>query len=183
VKPLFLLLLAVFCTGVFALSFEAEELQFTLNKGSWEMDGLFYFANYADSLVSSPIYFPIPEDSLSLHPEILALEVVEDSLASCMLSSVRTGGFGFMLTMPARHFCTVRIAYRQELKGNTAKYIITTANTWGNALVYANYRLEVAEGITINRLPFSPQKYDDNAYHWEFQNFHPDNEFEIDFSF
>lgn len=180
-KYLLLLLLAVICTGIFALSFEAEELQFTLNQGNWEMDGLFYFANYADTLVSSPIYFPIPEDSLSLHPEILALEVVEDSLASCMLSSLRTGGFGFMLTMPARHFCTVRIAYRQALLGKHAKYIITTANSWGKPLAFASYKLKVAAGISLTKLPFPLQQHSDDTYYWEFNDFRPQHEFEVHF--
>jgi len=143
------------------------------------MDGLFHFANYADTLQSIPIYFPIPEDSLSLHPEIIALEVVEDSLASCMLSSVQTGGFGFMLTMPAQYFCTVRIAYRQSLIGKKAKYIITTANSWGKPLTYASYRLHVADGITITKLPFSEQQHADDTYFWEFDSFSPATEFEV----
>ncbi|MDD2228055.1 MAG: hypothetical protein PHY48_01425 [Candidatus Cloacimonetes bacterium] len=178
-KLILLLLLAVFTCSLFALSFEAEELEFTIHKGYWEMDGLFHFANYADTLKSIPIYFPIPEDSLSLHPEIIALEVVEDSLASCMLSSVQTGGFAFVLSMPAQHFCTVRIAYRQTLIGEKAKYIITTANSWGKPLAYASYKLKVADGISISKLPFPKQQHTADTYFWEFSSFSPATEFEV----
>jgi hypothetical protein len=183
VKITLLFLIAGFCTSCFALSFEAEELQFYLHKGYWEMDGLFHFANYADSTVSSPIYFPIPEDSLSLHPEILALEVVEDSLATCMLSSLRTGGFGFVLSMPAKHFCTLRIAYRQVLKGNIATYIISTANSWGKPLGFAGYTLKVAAGISITKLPFPLQQHYGETYYWDFTDFRPECEFEVHFRY
>jgi len=147
------------------------------------MDGLFHFANYAEYPSSTSIYFPIPEDSLSLQPELMLLEVVDDSLATCRLVKQGKGGFSFVLDMPARHFCTLRIAYRQTLLGNTAKYIISTANSWGKPLAYASYVLEVGYGISITKAPFPPQQSCGNEYEWMFENFSPVSEFELEFSY
>ncbi len=85
--------------------------------------------------------------------------------------------------MPARHFCSLRIAYRQTLRGNTAKYIISTANSWGKPLVYASYGLRVADGITVTKLPFPPQASYGSEYEWMFENFSPVSEFELEFSY
>jgi hypothetical protein len=183
VKPSFVLLLLCLCAIGFGISFEAEELSFNLRPGYWEMDGLFHFANYAAEEVSKTIYFPIPEDSLSLHPELLMLEVLDDSLASCRLLSQGAGGFSFALVMPARHFCTMRIAYRQELRGNKAKYIISTANSWGKPLTFASYVLNVANGISITKTPFPPQQSCGGEFEWMFENFSPVSEFELEFSY
>lgn len=182
-KLVYILLCCAICGACFGISFEAEELCFSLQRGSWEMDGLFHFANYTAEQVSKTIYFPIPEDSLSLHPELLLLEVLDDSLATCRFLTQGKGGFSFALTMPARHFCSLRIAYRQTLRGNTAKYIISTANSWGKPLVYASYGLRVAEGITVTKLPFPPQASYGSEYEWMFENFSPVSEFELEFSY
>lgn len=177
------LLVLLFCSAVSlgALSFEAEELVFTLQKGSWEMDGLFHFANYQEIEVSQAIYFPIPSDSLSLLPALLALEVIDASEASCQLIQQTRGGVSFMLSMPEKSFCTLRIAYQQSLLGNKAKYIITTANFWGKPLSYASYKLIVDSGITISKLPFAEQRITTEGYLWEFYEFSPQHEFELEF--
>jgi len=181
VKLLLSLLLTITCLGLAALSFEAEELSFKLAKGYWEMDGLFHFASYADEAVSVPIFFPIPADSLCLQPKLLALEVVEDSLASCRLTQQTKSGLYFVVNMPPQHFCTVRIAYSQELLGKHASYIITTANAWGRPLNFASYKLMVDNGITVNKLPFPAQTQTVEGYYWEFYDFSPKGEFEIEF--
>ena len=180
-KLLLSLLLAIVCLGLTALSFEAEELNFKLAKGYWEMDGLFHFASYVDEAVSIPIFFPIPADSLCLQPKLLALEVMEDSLASVSLTSQTKSGLYFVVNMPPQHFCTVRIAYSQELLGKSASYIITTANAWGKPLNFASYKLVVDNGITVNKLPFPAQTQTEEGYYWEFYNFSPKGEFELEF--
>ncbi len=181
-KYLLLIALCVLSSLLVGLSFEAEELQFTLSKGEWEMDGLFHFANYREIEVSQAIYFPIPSDSLSLQPALLALEVIDASEASCQLIQQTKGGISFMLSMPEKSFCTLRIAYRQSLLGNKAKYIITTANSWGKPLSYASYKLIVGSETTISKLPFAEQKITTEGYLWEFYEFSPQHEFEVEFN-
>lgn len=177
---LFLALIAgVDCS---ALSFEAEELDFTLHLDSIELDGLYHFANYADSCISQLIYFPVPEDSLCLEPELLMLEVVEDSLSTCELIDQGKQGLNFVLEMPQRSFCTLRIKYRQQLLGNYARYIITTANGWGRPLPYAKYCLKVADEVKLLSLPFPDPQGSEGQYWWEFEDFSPQQEFELQFS-
>lgn len=179
-----LVLLLLLCAlNLVALSFEAEELDFTLGKGFWEMDGLFHFTNYDDSTYIGAIFFPIPQDSLALHPELTQLEVVESGEAKCKFIAQNEHGFSFQLTMPAKHFCTLRIAYRQVLKGNSATYIISTANSWDAPLSYAKYRLKLLDGITLTKAPFSLQSADNNVYTWEFTNFRPQTEFNLGFCY
>lgn len=165
-----------------ALSFEAEELQFTLKPDTWEVDGLFYFANYTETSFSGPIFFPVPVDSLSLAPELITLEITEDSAGKCKLLSQSQAGFSFYLEIPELHFCTLHLVYRQELKGNIATYIITSSRAWGQPLEYASYDLRVDPALQLIELPFPLQEYNDNSYHWENLNFTPEKDFRILFS-
>lgn len=177
-----LLILAVFAVvDCCALSFEAEELDFTLHLDSFELDGLYYFANYADSSISQVVSFPVPVDSLCLLPELLKLEVVDDSLSACRLISKGKQGFSFVLSMPPRSFCTLRISYEQQLKGNYARYILTTAKGWGRPLPYAKYTLKVADEVKLLGLPFPDPQGSEGHYTWEFRDFSPETEFEVVF--
>ena len=178
-----LLVLAVLtAVNCLALSFEAEELDFVLRLDSLELDGLYYFANYADSGIEQLICFPIPVDSLCLEPELLKLEVVDDSLAGCRLIEKGRQGFNFILAMPARSFCTLRINYKQPLRGNYARYILTTANGWGRPLPYARYSLKVADEVKLLSLPFPDSHGSGGRYCWEFGDFRPESEFDLKFS-
>ena len=182
-KLVCVVLLLTFSLHLAALSFEAEELDFSLGKGFWEMDGLFHFVNYSDEAYGGAIFFPIPQDSLALHPQILALELVEGTEASCKMLNQNDNGFSFLLNLPAQYFCTLRIAYRQELKGNSACYIISTANSWDAPLSYARYRLKLQEGISLSKPPFPLQAVDNNVYTWEFTDFRPQTEFRLEFAY
>lgn len=177
-----LLVLVVFAgVNYCALSFEAEELDFTLHLDNLMLDGLYHFANYADSSISRVIMFPVPVDSLCLEPELLSLAVVNDSLSTCQLLGKGKQGFSFMLTMPERSFCTLRISYKQQLRGNYARYIITTANGWGKPLPYAKYSLTVADEVKLLELPFPAPQRSEGHYYWEFSDFSPTREFELKF--
>jgi len=182
VKRILLLCILLWIGFCAALSFEAEELQFTLKPGYWEVDGLFHFANYAETTFSGPIFFPVPVDSLSLVPELLTLEITEDSAAKCKLISQSRAGFSFNLEIPELHFCTLHLVYRQELKGDTATYLITSARAWGQPFEYASYDLRVDPALQITELPFPLQEYNDNCYHWENLDFTPDTEFRVRFA-
>ncbi len=176
---LFILLWTGFCA---ALSFEAEELQFTLKPGSWQVDGLFYFANFEETTFSGPIFFPVPVDSLSSKPELLTLEIAEDSAGSCKLLSQGSTGFSFLLEVPELHNCTLHLVYSQQLKGNKASYMITSAKAWGNPLEYASYSLWVDPELTLTELPFPLQEKDEDTYRWEFYEFVPEHEFSLSFT-
>jgi hypothetical protein len=181
-KCLLLLMMALSGINLSALSFEAEELSFSLDKGSWELDGLYHFANYRAEAISQTIFFPIPQDSLCLIPTVLKLELADgDSLASCKMLHQSKGSFAFQLNMPGQHFCILRIVYRQELLGNYASYIITTANAWGKPLQFASYMLNVNPELELTKLPFPKPRQEGNSYYWEFYDFSPQTEFYLEF--
>jgi len=177
-----LILVLLVAMPCLALSFEAEELDFTLHLDSWELNGLYHFTNYADHEVTQLIFFPVPMDSVCQKPQLLALEVVEGNDCACELLNHDDNGFGFSLRMPEKSFCTVLINYTQELKGEHASYIITTANAWGRPLPYAKYTLHVGDEVKLTRLPFPDPQGAEGLYYWEFTDFSPQQELEVGFS-
>jgi len=181
VKDAFLLLFLTGIIALSALSFEAEELDFYLESDLWKMDGLFHFANYDTVAVTKLIYFPVVCDSLCLPVKINTLAIQDSSGAEVTLLKQTKNGFTFLLSLPALSFCTLRIDYSQILQGNYAKYIITTANSWGRALPYAKYTLHPGKNVQISSLPFPVQKQEGRNYIWEFYDFSPDKEFEVTF--
>ena len=180
-KYFFLLL---FLTGIIvlsALTFEAEKLDFYLESDLWEMDGLFHFANYDTVAVKELIYFPVVCDSLCLAVKIKTIAIKDSSGAEVTLLKQTKDGFTFFLSLPALSFCSLHINYTQTLKSNYAKYIITTANSWGRPLHFAKYTLHPGINVQISSLPFPVQKQEGRNYIWEFYDFSPDKEFEVTF--
>ncbi|MEN6445311.1 MAG: hypothetical protein ABFC98_04630 [Candidatus Cloacimonas sp.] len=180
-KYVVLSILIIGITALSALSFEAEELNFTLQKERWEMEGLYYFANYDTIAVAQLIYFPIPVDSVCLPATLKKIAIQEGKDAKVTMKKQTQNGFSFSLSLPAKSFCSVQIIYTQALKGNYAKYIITSANAWGRPLPYAKYTLRKGKKVEITALPFPVQKRKKDSYTWEFYDFVPDKDIAVHF--
>lgn len=185
-----LLLLSAALSGAeTGLSFEAENIDFCLRKALdpaegliWEASGTYSFSNSSGQAVKQVIAFPIPFGNGQGPQQNLQLEKLEgDPEARVELISTSDLGLSFGLDLPPRSFISLRISYRQRVSGNTASYILTTANTWAQALPSAIYSLYVENGIELcaNPLPhpLTLSSKTGNYYFWEFRNFRPKQDF------
>jgi hypothetical protein len=167
------------------LSFYKEDLKFTLDTNSFVVDGLYYFSNSDSVKISQFIFYPFPTDQTLGD---IDSAIVYDSTFKKRIEFSRSKdnkGISFPLTMEGYGFRRIRIYYRQNLKGNMAKYILETTKNWGKPLEIANYTLTVPENIKIDSLSYAADssKIIDkkNIYFWSKKNFLPQKDFLIYF--
>ncbi|MCB5295145.1 MAG: hypothetical protein LHW52_01205 [Candidatus Cloacimonetes bacterium] len=158
------------------ISFEIEQLTFDLSDSLMVFDGLFTFSNLSALPEIEDIYFPILVDNEQAYFD--SLSVIWTSSGYPLRTIKQKGGFWFTLEMPDRSMETVRIRYQQKLLHKQAKYIVTTANSWAKALVYASYEVRLPEGKKVIHYPFDTPKEATLAegkqvMSWEFHDFVP----------
>lgn len=164
------------------LSFETEQLSFTLQDSLWYFEGDFGFFNSSPQKLKQTILFPVLEDSLqsrALHVTVTAGE--DNSLLP--VYNIGPKGFCFALEMQPESFQIIRICYRQKLKAKQASYVLLTTLSWGKALAYGSYRVSLPQDVKLIRYPFGEpavkQIDGKNVYYWEFYDFLPQGDFEL----
>lgn len=186
-----LLILLLICLGSFSpsslqarqrgLSFETEQLSFTVQDSLWLFDGDFGFYNSSSQALDQAIYFPVPANETQSQATEVSV-VMGEQQQILPVHGISPEGFWFQLTLPPQSFETVRIRYRQVFQGDRASYVLLSALTWGKPLPYASYRLRLPQGSTLLHLPFADPKISAqdgwDIYYWEFYDFVPEADFE-----
>ncbi len=192
-KYLIISLLLICCLGLYAndfnrLSFTQENLTFRLGKKIWKVDGDYWFTNATDKPVTQKMYFPIPEDTYIMPAEEIELKLKKPLKGqSCKMLSVSEKGFWFEVTLPAKTIAVCNIKYQQKLLGWVAKYVLLTANSWGSPLEYAKYTLIMPSSFKAAKLSHRnakvKQKWNKLYYTWEYTNYQPKTDFEVEFKY
>jgi hypothetical protein len=172
--------------GKARLSFMQEDLDFKLSRHTFTVDGSYWFSNDSDDAIKQALFYPYPQDDFLGKSEFLKLELINPpSGQSVKKLSESDKGFWFEVTLPAKTIMECRIAYRQKLKANKAKYIIMTTKSWGKPLELAVFKLKVPRGLKITKLPLDNPSVKSTWFHttysWERKNFWPEADFIVEF--
>lgn len=163
------------------LSFETEQLVFTVQDSLWLFDGDFGFYNSGLQALEQAIYFPVPANETQ-NPANQVSVVIGEEQRSLPVFGVSPQGFWFQLSMQPQSYETVRIHYQQVLHEDQAYYVLLSALTWGKPLAYASYSLHLPEGVRLLHYPFADPKTStqdgEDIYYWEFYDFVPEVNFE-----
>ncbi|MCB5261391.1 MAG: hypothetical protein M0Q16_02190 [Candidatus Cloacimonetes bacterium] len=163
------------------LSFETEQLVFTVQDSLWLFDGDFGFYNSGLRELDQAIYFPVPANETQSPADQVSV-VIGEQQQSLPVFGVSPQGFWFQLSMQPQSYETVRIRYQQVLRENMASYVLLTALTWGKPLAYASYSLHLPKGARLLHSPFAEPEISAqdgwNSYYWEFYGFVPEANFE-----
>ncbi len=183
-----LVLLPVVLFAQAQYAFEGEELNFTLLRSAssdsliWSVCGDFYMSNLHNESLSRMIVFPVPSTLEIGGAENIKLELMDpsDSMAVDLIGH-GDNGFSFRLDLPSRSFVKLRISYNQRIGGNTAHYVLLTANSWGRPLPFCDMTLTLGHGIELEELPFPSPSLSScemgKVYHWQYLDFRPDKDF------
>jgi len=169
-------------------AFEGEVLDFMLRRNAssdsliWSVCGDFYLSNLHRESLSRLIVFPIPSTSEIGIAESVRLSLIDpsDSMAVELIGHGKNG-FSFRLDLPSRSFVKLRICYDQKIGGNTAHYVLLTANSWGRPLPFCDMTLTLEPGIELEELPFPSPSLSScemgKVFHWQYLDFSPKNDF------
>ncbi|MCB5266174.1 MAG: hypothetical protein LHW41_08070 [Candidatus Cloacimonetes bacterium] len=162
------------------LSFETEQLSFTVQDSLWLFDGDFGFYHSGSQALEQAIYFPVPANETQSQANQVSVVIGEQQ--SLPVFGASPQGFWFQLFMQPQSYETVRIRYQQVLQANKASYVLLSALTWGKPLAYASYSLHLPEGARLLHYPFADPEISaqdgGDIYYWEFYDFVPEANFE-----
>jgi len=177
---LFIISIPIFVSGQ-RISFFGEDLNFSLKKDIFEVDGLYYFRNLTDKEVKQMLFYPFPD--VEKYGEIDYIRVRPQGDTTSMLATQSAKGAMFKLLIPPNEEVAYRISYGQKPVSGEATYIITTTQYWKTPFEFAKYSFSFPNNLSLNFVSIPPDSITSSAektrYDWEREDFMP----EVDFIF
>jgi hypothetical protein len=155
-------------------SFFKEHIIFKIDSGYFYVNGEYYLKNVDSSTNRIVLFYPFPTDTIYSTVDSLLLFNSNRNLEITNYKTVKTG---IIFNLETDSLTLLCISYRQQLKGNKARYILTTTQQWGKPLEEVTYELIVPADLTITSFSYPPddqQKIDNKViYYWSKENFWP----------
>jgi hypothetical protein len=165
------------------MDFYSESLTFRLQKGQFELDGLYYLRNNTANEIRQALFYPFPD--IERYGEISFISITRENDTASMLIKQTDKGALFAVHLLPKQEAVYHIIYRQSLKSNQAKYIILTTQKWGKPFETAEYRLEHPDNLMLTDLSIPPDTSfylnDRKIYLWQRNSFMPSVDFEFEF--
>ena len=184
-RPLLATAFLLFSLNCFSqkISFFREDLDFKLSNEVFEVDGLYYFRNNTNQEIRQMLFYPFPD--VEKYGEIKYISITIENDTTSMLATQSAHGALFKVLIKSNEEVAYRIKYGQKVKGNAAKYIITTTQKWEKPFELADYSLKFPAQIVIDSISIAPDSVEKTPdfckYYWLRYNFMPVCDFDIFF--
>jgi hypothetical protein len=157
-----------------SIEFTGEDIDFEIDSGRFSVKGIYCFFNLTDNEIKQTILFPFPENSDSVVVKRIYNLTYSESIPYRCSKNALT----FKFAAHPGDTVKINIAYSQ----NSAKenvYILKSAQTWGQALKWADFSLKVGKSVQIDSLSILPDSLKDNVYYWTRRDFFPEENFKV----
>jgi len=164
------------------LQFYREDIVFSLNDSSMATDAVYRFCNVGEKDIITKLFYPFPGNTMELIDSIVVVN--EKSKEEISYRNARKGIL-FEISVPGYGQAAYRVFFRQKLEEKKFTYILTSTESWSRPLEFANFELQVPDGITLDSLSYSPDSVDYceqiRHYYWKKKDFMPVMDFEVVF--
>ena len=161
------------------LQFISEDITFEIRNDTFFVDGIYYFQNSDTSRYESIIAYPFPNESYTGKSSLIQIDT-DSSIAEIEILEINKERLLFKLKCK-KEFVYCHIQYNQEILKDTAKYIVRSAKSWGQALESADFKLICNKNDSIEFLTYKPDsqltKETKKVYFWHMKNFIPFRDF------
>jgi hypothetical protein len=133
------------------VEFFAEEIALSVTDSTAEVTGIYHFRNNTAREGIYPVAFPFYVDSLCPYPDrIDGFEVESGAVGRALEIRKYEQRNSITISIPLKpHAVTTwRLEYRQRIRGNSARYILTSTQSWGEPLEEATYEFVVPSEFT-----------------------------------
>ncbi len=169
------------CLAQNELFFEKEDITFDLRDSLFFVRGLYYFNSQSEN--EFLLLYPFPKDSIFGKP--FDIQIAYFNLNKVISYELAKDSSSVVFRIVADSLQPIWISYCQQLKSNTARYILNTTNNWQRPLKQVDYKLVTGLDLSIKRFSIEPDKViqvdNKNIYLWHKENFMPRNDFIIEF--
>lgn len=164
------------------LQFYREDIVFRTSSDSMDVDAVYYFVNVGEKNINTMLYYPFPENTRSL---IDSISIADAQTGQTIEYIDGTWGVNFNIIVPSYGQASRHVFFRQKIQDNYFKYILTSTSTWGRALEFANFVLQVPVNLSVDSLSYTPDtsyiKDETRYYYWKKMDFMPEKDFEVHF--
>ncbi len=165
--------------GGLPLQFDSELIRLYVAADSLEVDGIYRFLCNAPGIPEMTLFYPYPQDSLLGGARMVSLEARAPGKAWRAARFEETPlahGGRWWVPLDLGDSLEVRCIYRQALRTQYARYIVTTTRHWQRPLSRARFEIYLPESASPTRFsyPFRPEREGDVLYYvYEAENFMP----------
>ena len=132
-----------------SLQFYREDIVFSLTNNYIETNAIYHFCNVGDKDISTPLFYPFPDNTLELIDSI----IIKDAITDFVIHN-RPGKSGIFFDINVKSYSqgSFNVFFTQRLTDHHFKYILTSTKSWGRALEFANFELVVPAELEIDSL-------------------------------
>lgn len=112
--------------------------------------GLYVFRSATGTSITEKVFYPFPVDSTSAPP----CSVAVFGGGSDITCTPARNGVIFDVAVPDAGICSVTVVYKQQVHGNTGRYILTTTAAWNAPLGPSTYTATVPDSIPLMYLSY-----------------------------
>jgi len=130
------------------IKFVSEEIKMSVDSGKVSIYAEYYFKNISNESKSALIFYPFPIDEYHYYPDsilVFGLDYTKND-----------SGVNLVMRFKPNRMETLQVFYNQKLKGNQARYIITTTKNWKNPLKEARFIIDLPDNFNNPQFSYKP---------------------------
>jgi hypothetical protein len=162
------------------LQFYREDIVFKVNETSATTDAVYHFCSIGKEEIRTALFYPFPENTMELIDSIV---IINAKTGGIMPQRKGKSGVFFDISVPSYGQASYRVFFRQKLIEHHFRYILTSTESWGRALDFANFELQVPVIISVDSLSFPADtafiKNNLQYFLWKKKDFMPGKDFEV----
>jgi len=156
------------------ISFYKEHIIFKIENGYFHVNGTYYLKNYRNSNNNIVLFYPFPTDTIYSEVDSLVIYSIETNQE---ITDYKINEKGVLFSCEVDSVTALLISYCQKLKGNEAKYILSTTKQWMKPLEEAVFELIVPVELSITSFSYPPESSlrigNKIIYYWRKEDFMP----------
>jgi hypothetical protein len=164
------------------IEFYREDILFTIDGNVALTDGKYFFCNTGERNRMMTLLYPFPGNTIELIDSILIEDLRTNTIVPYRKSD---SGIFFEIHIKSYEQASYRIYFRQNLITNHFCYILKSTSSWGRALEFANYELQMPGSMILDSLSYPPDTSflsgEIQYYKWKKADFMPPVDFEVFF--
>ncbi|MBD3168516.1 MAG: hypothetical protein GF307_03465 [candidate division Zixibacteria bacterium] len=164
------------------VEFYREKIIMRIDEDYVHITGIYYFRNNKSQKIRFPLVYPFPIDETHTEPDSIIMRFRNGGNENDIdfRESPRGKSIACRLPLMPGDDNVMTVIYRQKLKGNEARYILTTTAAWGKPFELAEYEIFIPddfEDVDIN-YPFTIDNKDEalKKFTYKRSNFMPDRD-------
>ena len=127
--------------------FVGEDLVFYVSDSLCVLRGEYPFLTPSENAVKTRLFYPFPVSEQLPFPDMIEVLSLETGVHLPIMGAEK--GVSFVLEIDAVSEANIHVEYWQTAENHLFDYILTSTQTWGRSLEWANYEIHVPDHLQL----------------------------------